>query len=101
MNKNENTITYAVARGNLEPLVLHTLNMQPQKAQEIIEVFRTKIGVKFSPGTVYTKLWQLEREGCVTQDKEKKKFRLTGDGMRRLKREVASLLLIWQFLKES
>jgi len=75
--------------------------MDPKKAQEIIEFLRTKIGVKFSPGTIYTKLWQLEREGCVTQDKKEKKFTLTEGGRRRLKRHVTSLLVIWKFLGET
>jgi len=74
--------------------------MEPRKAQEIIELLRAKIGVRFSPGTVYPKLWQLEREGCVKQDKKEKKFMLTEDGRRRLKRHSASLLLIWKFLGE-
>jgi len=94
-------ITYTVARGNLDPLMLHVLNTEPQKAQEIIEFLRTKIGVKFSPGTIYTKLWQLEREGCIIQDKKEKKFAITEDGRCRLKRHVASLLLIWNFLGET
>jgi len=94
-------ITYTVARGNLELLMLHTLNIEPKKAQEIIEFLRSKIGVKFSPGTIYPKLWQLERAGCVIQDKKEKKFVITEDGRRRLKRHGASLLMIWKFLGET
>lgn len=100
MTNNEKAIMYAVARGNLEALLLQALNAEPRGALQIILFLNEKIGVLFSPGSVYPKLWKLEKEGCVKQNEEKK-FELTEAGRHRLKQNVTSLLLIWKFLGET
>ena len=96
MNRNE--ISYTIARGNMEALLLHTLHSEPQTAIQLINSINEKIGVRFSPGSVYPKLWKLQKDGYVIQDKTK--FALTEQGIRRLKEDVASLLIVWKFLCE-
>lgn len=99
--KSKRELSYAVARGNLESIVLQALNGEPLSALGLINRINYKIGIQFSPGTIYTKLWNLETEGCVTQDKTEKKFELTDEGRARLKQNVAALLPIWSFLGET
>jgi len=93
---NTNQISYAVARGNLEALLLHTLHSEPQTAIQLINSINEKIGVRFSPGSVYPKLWKLQKDGYVIQDETK--FALTEQGIRRLRENVASLLIVWKYL---
>ena len=95
---NRNQISYAVARGNLEALLLHTLHSEPQTAIQLINSINEKIGVRFSPGSVYPRLWKLQKDGYIIQDETK--FALTEQGIRRLKENVASLLIVWKFLRE-
>jgi DNA-binding PadR family transcriptional regulator len=94
---NTNQISYAVARGNLEALLLHTLHSEPQTAIQLINSINEKIGVRFSPGSVYPKLWKLQKDGYVIQDETK--FALTEQGIRRLRENVASLLIVWKYLR--
>jgi len=101
VSNSERKILYLVARGNLEILILATLNADAKTANEIIQFLNTKIGVLFSPGTIYPKLWKLEKEGCIFQAKEDKKFQLREEGRHRLKKGVTSLLLIGKFLGET
>lgn len=95
---NRNKISYAIARGNMEALLLRTLYSEPQTVIQLIGSINEKIGVKFSPGSVYPKLWKLQKDGYVIQDKTK--FALTEQGIRRLKENVVFLLIVWKFLCE-
>jgi len=100
-NSAKRKISYSVTRGNLEALMLHVLSKESKTALQIIEFLDSTFGVRFSAGTIYPKLWMLEKEGSVRHEGHGAKFELTDVGKERLKQNIASLLLIWNFLGET
>jgi len=100
-NSAKRKVSYSVTRGNLEALVLHVLSQESKTALQIIEFLDSTFGVRFSAGTIYPKLWMLEKEGCVKKEEHGTKFELTKVGKERLKQNIASLLLIWKNLGET
>jgi len=91
-------ISYEVAKGNLETLILHTLQAQPQTAYQLIKNLQEKLDTFFSAGTIYTKLYKLQRQGSITQDGEAK-FAITNEGKQKLKHNKTSITLMLKILE--
>lgn len=92
-------VSYDIGRGNIKALLLHSLTTEPKTALQIIEFLQSEIGIRFSPGSIYSKLWKLIKEGYISQTE--KKFELTQNGRERLKDDFHSLRAILLLVGDS
>jgi DNA-binding PadR family transcriptional regulator len=95
----DDELNYEVAKGNLETLLLHALCKKPMSACELITFFKEKLTVVFPVGTIYSKLYKLEREGKVTEDKPT--FKITSAGREALHINLSCLTKVNTFLGET
>ncbi len=88
----ESEILRTIVRGLAKPLILWFLLKKTMHGYEIVNQLTEMTGHKFSPGTVYPILYQLEEIGLIsgeweqkTKRKRIKLYRITDKGLNALK----------------
>ena len=75
-------------RGQLKTLILSAINTNSMSGSQIINHIQTKYNWKPSPGSIYPKLEQIEKENLATikQEKKSKIYTITTKGKQELKK---------------
>ncbi|MFT4311473.1 MAG: PadR family transcriptional regulator [Candidatus Woesearchaeota archaeon] len=75
-------------RGQLKTLVLDSINNSPRSGSQIINYIEQKYNWKPSPGSIYPKLEEIEKEQLakITQEKKSKIYKITAKGKKQLQK---------------
>lgn len=73
-------------RGQLKTLILDSINNAPRSGSEIITYIQKKYNWKPSPGSIYPKLEEIEKESLakISQQKKSKIYTITNKGKKEL-----------------
>jgi len=89
----ESEVLKVIVRGLAKPLILWFLLRKAMHGYEILNQLTEMTGQKFSPGTVYPMLYQMEEVGLIAGEWEQrgkrrriKLYRITEKGLHALKR---------------
>ncbi len=87
----ESEVLKIIVRGLAKPLILWFLLRRAMHGYEILNQLAETTGQRFSPGTVYPMLYQMEEAGLITGEWEqrgkrrRKLYRITEKGLHALK----------------
>jgi len=107
MLKNTKKIHIKIVKGLLDFIILQFLSVEPMHGYQLIIKLRKTFGTYFGPSTIYPLLITLEESGCVKSEwnmkneRPRKVYNLTPDGVRRLKFTEDSFNLICKKLDTS
>ena len=75
-------------RGQLKTLILDAINNSPRSGSQIIEYINQKYNWKPSPGSIYPRLEEIEKEDFakISQEKKSKIYKITAKGKKELQK---------------